>query len=88
MKLVTVVLYNKLGKPDEFATIGTWNDPKISAMNYYQVNTNLKLKAIVTIHATAESIEAYDSIRVKGKKMRILAKTEHSNFTQRLEVGV
>jgi len=88
MKLVTVVLYNKLGQPGEFATIGTWDEPKISASNYYQINTNMKLKAIVTIHTTADAIEAYDSIRVKGKKMRILAKTEPSNFTQRLEVGV
>lgn len=88
MKLVHCTLYNKLGDPAEFTTIGYLSNPSIAAQNYYQINTNLKLKAIVTIHTTADKIETFDAIRVEGKKLRILAKTEPSNGTQRLEVGV
>ena len=89
MELVTVTLMNKLGNKDKtFQTIAQWKAPSVGAQNYYQVNQNQKLNAIITLHTDTATIEKFDSIQVKGKKMRILAKTEPSKGTQRLEVGV
>lgn len=89
MELVKVTLYNKMGGTEQtFDTIAQWSKPSIVAQNYYQVNQNIQLKAIVTLHTDADTIDKFDSIRVKGKKMRILAKSEPSRGTQKLEVGV
>ena len=89
MELVKVTLYNKMGGTEQtFDTIAQWSKPSIVAQNYYQVNKNIQLKAVVTLHTDADTIDKFDSIRVKGKKMRILAKSEPSRGTQKLEVGV
>lgn len=89
MELVKVTLYNKMGGTEQtFDTIAQWSKPSIVAQNYYQVNQNIQLKAVVTLHTDADTIDKFDSIRVKGKKMRILAKSEPSRGTQKLEVGV
>lgn len=89
MQFVTVELYNRMGRVDEtFTTVGTWTAPRVSAQNYYQVNQNVKLTAIITINTDEDTIAAFDSIAVKGKKLRILAKSEPSFGTQRLECGV
>ena len=89
MQLVRVTLYNKMGDIEQtFDTIAQWSKPSIISQNYYQVNQNLQLKAVITLHTDADTIEKFDSIRVKGKKMRILAKSETSRGTQKLEVGV
>ena len=89
MELVKVTLYNKMSGTEQiFDTIAQWSKPSIVAQNYYQVNQNIQLKAVVTLHTDADTIDKFDSIRVKGKKMRILAKSEPSRGTQKLEVGV
>ena len=89
MELVKVTLYNKMGGTEQtFDTIAQWSKPSIIAQNYYQVNQNIHLKAVVTLHTDADTIDKFDSILVKGKKMRILAKSEPSRGTQKLEVGV
>lgn len=89
MKLSKVTLYNKMGNKDHtYSNIATIDKPSIYAANWYQVNQNVKLKWVVMIRTTNERIEDYDSIRIEGRNLRILSKTEKSFGTQKLEVGV
>jgi len=88
MKLITARLMNKLGQQGDYLDVmGQLSNPSVVAQNYYQVNQNLRLKAIITVHVDAETIERFDSVAFNGKKLRILAKSETGFGTQRLEVG-
>ena len=89
MKLSKVTLYNKMGNKDQsYSNIATIDKPSIYSANWYQVNQNVKLKWVVMIRTTNERIEEYDSIRIEGRNLRIISKTEQSFGTQKLEVGV
>ena len=87
-KHITIELYNKLGdKTKTRRVIATREEPKIIAKNWYQINTNKTLEAIIKFKGNIRDFQEFDSVRVIGDRNYIInAKMPDGRNGVRMEV--
>ena len=87
MELTLITLYNKLGDTSATRVLsGRYKTPSVYQTNWYELNSNIRLKAIVTVHGDLDDLDSFDSARVKGRKFRIVSKASKS--FGRVELGL
>lgn len=92
MALISATLSNKAGKYEPIKVTAKYKEPRIVAKNWYQLNTNFSLKALIEVKGDSEVLARYNVIEFKLKgelvKYRIFNSRELSRFVSVLEVGV
>lgn len=73
----------------EKTVIATVNNPNIIAKNWYQVNTNKRLKAIIEITGRLEDFEDFDTVQVyRDRSYSVFEIAPKGMNRLRMEVGV
>lgn len=66
-KHISIELYNKIGDTDKRRkVIATREEPSIVAKNWYQLNTNKSLEAVIKFKGNIKFYQEFDSVRVIG----------------------
>ena len=87
-KHITIELYNKVGDTSKKRkVIATREEPSIVAKNWYQINNNQSLEAIIKFKGNIRDFQEFDSVRiVGGGNYRIRAKMPNGRNGIRMEM--